>query len=42
LLSHVERIQIFEPTDAKDISEWFDAGHSECELIARLEGCDAL
>ena len=29
------------PRDVKDISEWFQAGHSETELIAILEGVDA-
>jgi len=29
------------PRDVKDISEWFQAGHSETELIAILEGVHA-
>ena len=26
------------PKETKDVSDWFAAGHSECELIAMLEG----
>ncbi|MBK9171071.1 MAG: hypothetical protein IPM24_26930 [Bryobacterales bacterium] len=30
------------PGNAKDISDWFAEGHSECELIAIVEGCHAV
>jgi hypothetical protein len=30
------------PKAQKDITDWFNAGHSECELIAMLEGVHAL
>ncbi len=43
LLGHVVRLRIFDlPKDVKDISDWFAAGHSECEFIAMLEGCHAV
>lgn len=39
LLGHAARIRILDlPRDVKDVSDWFAAGHSECELIALLEG----
>jgi rhodanese-related sulfurtransferase len=39
LLHNVARLRLFElPAGAKDISDWFVAGHSECELIADIEG----
>jgi len=39
LLGHAARIRILDlPREVKDISEWFGRGHSECELIAKLEG----
>lgn len=38
LLGHAARIVVWEPEDAKDISEWFARGHSEVELIAQVEG----
>jgi DNA primase len=39
LLGHAHRIVIWEPEDprAKDITDWFLLGHSELELIARVE-----
>jgi putative DNA primase/helicase len=37
LLGSVARLSILELGGAKDVSEWFDQGHSELELIARLE-----
>jgi DNA primase len=37
LIGTVSRLVIFEPEGAKDITEWFERGHSECELIAQLE-----
>lgn len=43
LLGAAARIRILDlPKNAKDISDWFAAGHSECELIALLEGLDAV
>jgi 5S rRNA maturation endonuclease (ribonuclease M5) len=37
LFGRVERLVILELDDAKDITEWFEHGHSECELIAQVE-----
>lgn len=45
LLGKAARIRMFGREDlagCKDISEWFARGHSECELIAMLEGCHAV
>jgi hypothetical protein len=42
LLGVAAKISIIELRGAKDISQWFDQGHSECELIAMLEGCHAV
>ena len=43
LLGVAARIRIFDlPKSTKDISDWFAAGHSECELIAMLEGVHAV
>lgn len=43
LLGTAGRIRIFDlPKETKDISDWFAAGHCECELIAMLEGVHAL
>ena len=44
LLGHAARIIVFNdlPPNIKDISDWFAAGHSECELIAILEGVNAV
>jgi putative DNA primase/helicase len=44
LLGVAARIRVFDdlPRDTKDISDWFAAGHSECELIALLEGVHAV
>jgi DNA primase len=45
LLGRAARIRILDEIHqhgAKDISDWFDAGHSECELIAILEGVHAV
>jgi putative DNA primase/helicase len=42
LLGAAARIRLLElPPDSKDISDWFTAGHSECELIAMLDGVNA-
>lgn len=42
LLGTAARIRVFDlPKDTKDISDWFAAGHSECELIAKMEGIHA-
>jgi hypothetical protein len=30
------------PGYTKDITAWFEAGHSECALIATLEGVNAV
>jgi hypothetical protein len=37
LVGNVARLVILELEGAKDITEWFQRGHSECELIAQLE-----
>jgi putative DNA primase/helicase len=43
LLGVAGRIRIVDlPSGAKDITEWFSAGHTECELIARAEGTHAV
>lgn len=43
LFGHAARVRLFDlPLDVKDASEWFEGGRSECELIARLEGADAV
>jgi 5S rRNA maturation endonuclease (ribonuclease M5) len=44
LLNVAARIIILNdlPGYTKDISAWFEAGHSECELIAVLEGVNAV
>ncbi len=43
LLGHAERIRVLDlPRETKDISDWFAAGHRECELIAMLEGVHAV
>ncbi len=42
LIGIAARIQIVELEGVKDISEWFALGHSECELLAMLEGCDGV
>jgi len=37
LLGHAARIRVLDlPRETKDISDWFAAGHSECELISML------
>jgi 5S rRNA maturation endonuclease (ribonuclease M5) len=38
LLGKVARTIVLELNGAKDISDWFAAGHSETELIAHVEG----
>lgn len=45
LLGQAARIVVLDDIHrdgAKDITEWFAAGHSECELISVLEGCHAV
>lgn len=43
LLGTAARIRVLDlPEDTKDISDWFQVGHSECELIALLEGVHAV
>jgi putative DNA primase/helicase len=37
LLGHAARIVVFEPDGAKDITDWFERGHSELELIAHID-----
>jgi DNA primase len=42
LLGSAASIIVFDlPQETKDITDWFRAGHSECELIALLEGVHA-
>src|SRR5689334_11334326 len=36
LLGHAARIAVWEPSDAKDITEWFHRAHSELELIEAI------
>jgi len=38
LVGKVARLIILELDDGKDVTDWFQRGHSECELIAELEG----
>jgi putative DNA primase/helicase len=40
LIGNVARLTILELEGAKDITEWFQRGHSECELIAQLENSE--
>jgi putative DNA primase/helicase len=43
LLGTVPRIRIFDlPDEIKDVTDWFNAGHSEAELISVLEGVRAV
>lgn len=43
LLGMAARIRVLDlPPETKDITDWFAAGHSECELIALLEGSHAI
>ena len=43
LLGTAARLRILDlPRDIKDVTDWFSAGHSECELMALLEGVDAV
>jgi putative DNA primase/helicase len=45
MLGSASSIVLFRKGDLgtfKDITEWFDAGHSECELIALIEGSHAI
>jgi len=43
LLGHAARIRVLDlPRETKDIFDWFAAGHSECELIAMLEGVNVV
>jgi hypothetical protein len=37
LLGHADRIIVFVPDGAKDISEWLERGHSDVELIELVE-----
>ena len=37
LVGNVARLVILQLEGAKDITEWFQQGHSECELIGQLE-----
>jgi putative DNA primase/helicase len=41
LVGQVARLSFFELEGAKDVSDWFDQGHSEVEFIFRLEKQDA-
>ena len=38
LIGNVTRLVILELKGARDITEWFHCGHSECELISTLDG----
>jgi 5S rRNA maturation endonuclease (ribonuclease M5) len=38
LLGKAARIIVWDPEDGKDITEWFERGHSEVELTAQVEG----
>jgi 5S rRNA maturation endonuclease (ribonuclease M5) len=38
LLGNAAQIIVWEPEGAKDITDWFRAGHSELELMAQIEG----
>ena len=43
LIGTAARIRVLDlPKDTKDVSDWFEAGHGECELIAMLEGAHAV
>jgi putative DNA primase/helicase len=37
LFGNVARLMILELEGAKDVSDWFQQGHSECELIAQVD-----
>jgi putative DNA primase/helicase len=37
LLGHAGRIIVLELRDGKDVSDWFERGHSELELVALVE-----
>ena len=37
LLGHAARIIVLELRDGKDVSDWFERGHSELELVALVE-----
>jgi putative DNA primase/helicase len=38
LLGHAAQIIVLELEDAKDVSDWFDRGHGELELISQVHG----
>jgi hypothetical protein len=38
LLGKVARLVVLELEGAKDVTEWFEQGHSELALIAQLDG----
>jgi putative DNA primase/helicase len=38
LVGKVARLVILKLKDGKDVTDWFQRGHSECELIAELDG----
>jgi DNA primase len=40
LIGNVARLVILELEGAKDVTDWFQQGHSECELIAQLESTE--
>lgn len=42
LLPVAAKVTVIGLEGAKDVSEWFERGHSECELIAMVEGCHAV
>lgn len=37
LKDHVQHLRCFELTNVKDITEWFQTGHSEVELVTLLD-----
>ena len=37
-MGHAAQIVVLELEDGKDISDWFERGHSELELIAQVQG----
>ena len=37
LLGHAARIVVLELSDGKDVSDWFDRGHSEVELVHLIQ-----
>jgi putative DNA primase/helicase len=40
ILGHAAQIIVLELEDGKDVSEWFERGHSELELISQVQGME--